>query len=117
MFPHGNIHTPPVAAGARDFNPRSVCPDGHPPYDQLGLDGSIIIFLHGHRDLMYCIRCWFLRCLNGSFPKKGNTKPCRFLEHDFWNSFHRLQHAGDCMYGCVLFSCQRPVHDGNENTR
>jgi len=49
MFPHGNIHTPPVAAGTRDFNPRSVCPDGHPPYDQLGLDGCIIILLQGHR--------------------------------------------------------------------
>ena len=50
MFPHGNIHTPPVAAGARDFNPRSVCPDGHPPYDKLGLGGSIIVLLHGYRD-------------------------------------------------------------------
>src|SRR5450756_1915852 len=31
-------------------NPRSVCPDGHPPYDKLGLGGSIIVLLHGYRD-------------------------------------------------------------------
>ena len=31
-------------------NPRSVRPDGHPPYDKLGLGGSIIVLLHGYRD-------------------------------------------------------------------
>lgn len=39
----------PVVAGTRAHHPRSVCPGGHPPYDQLGLDGRIIIHLRGRR--------------------------------------------------------------------